>query len=132
MSKNSHLYDVILMDSAWRLRGALPYETMSDSEILAAPLKMLQENGFLFQWYVNEKKEVAAALMAKHGYKVAPEWAWVKLTTTGKLYSGRGYWAQNCMENIMVGTKGNVTGIVERMRAQNVIIEKVGKHSVKP
>ena len=48
MDKNGRLYDVILMDSAWRISGALPYETMSDSEILATPLNLLQENGFLF------------------------------------------------------------------------------------
>ena len=72
-------FDVIMMDPPWALatanptRGvALGYSQLTDADILALPLPLLQSDGFLFIWVINAKYKFTLDLFEEWGYTCAP------------------------------------------------------------
>ena len=64
------------MDPPWQLSTANPtrgvaiaYSTMTDDRIMNLPLELVQKNGFLFIWVINNKYKFALDLFKRKGYK---------------------------------------------------------------
>ncbi|KEJ82589.1 MT-A70 family protein [Oxytricha trifallax] len=132
LNRYGRLYDVVMMDPAWRIKQALPYETISDQQFLDMPINLVQERGILIIWVVNQKRELAQKFIKKHGYEEVDEGMWLKLTKTGKIHCGWGFYTAHCFEKFIIAKKGNVDDIVSYHRAENVIVAPVRQHSQKP
>ena len=74
--KRNGFFDVILMDPPWQLAGQAPsrgvslmYDQLHDKLIEDMPVQVLQENGLIFIWVINNKFVRALDMMDKWGYK---------------------------------------------------------------
>ncbi|KEJ82477.1 MT-A70 family protein [Oxytricha trifallax] len=132
MQRYQQLYEVVLMDPAYRIKQGVPYETVSDEEILKMPIELVQERGILIMWFVNQKKDVARQFMKIHGYDEVEKGEWIKLTKNQKLHKGSGMYTAHNNESFLIGKKGYVTDMLKYHVTDNVIFSKVGKHSEKP
>lgn len=56
----------------------LPYGTMTDDEMRAMPIPMLQDEGLLFLWVTGRAMEVGRECMRVWGYTRVDEVVWVK------------------------------------------------------
>jgi mRNA (2'-O-methyladenosine-N6-)-methyltransferase len=63
------------MDPPWVLSSGNPtrgvatnYSTLNDNDILNLPFHLLQKDGFLFIWVINNKYKFALHLFETHGY----------------------------------------------------------------
>ena len=105
-------FDVIMMDPPWQLatnsctRGVhISYQSLSDTEIQTIPLNLIQANGFLFLWTINNKYTKAIEMMQNWGYDFVDEIVWVKSTVNRRLAKGHGYFLQHAKESCLVGRK---------------------------
>lgn len=69
-------FDVILMDPPWQLAGQAPsrgvslmYDQLNDKLIEDMPVELLQKDGLIFVWVINNKFVRALDMMEKWGYK---------------------------------------------------------------
>ena len=58
--------------------GQLPYGTMTDDEMRAMPIPMLQDEGVLFLWVTGRAMEVGRECLRVWGYTRVDEVVWVK------------------------------------------------------
>ncbi|KEJ82402.1 MT-A70 family protein [Oxytricha trifallax] len=56
IDKFGKLYEVVHIDSPWKIKQQVPYPTMIDQEILNMPINLDQERGILIFWIVNQKR----------------------------------------------------------------------------
>ncbi|KEJ82690.1 MT-A70 family protein [Oxytricha trifallax] len=132
IERYKELYQVVLMDPAYRIKQSVPYPTLSDQEILALPIEVVQERGILILWFVNQKKDLAREFLRVHGYDEVEKGEWVKLTANLKLHKGSGMNAAHNNESFLIGKKGKVSDIMRYHVTDNVLFAKTGKHSQKP
>jgi len=106
-------FDAILMDPPWQLathaptRGvAIAYQQLPDQFIEELPIEILQKNGFIFIWVINNKYVKAFELMKKWGYTFVDDITWVKQTVNRRMAKGHGYYLQHAKETCLVGKKG--------------------------
>jgi len=111
--KRGRLFDIIMMDPAWKLTTANPtrgvsisYPCLADHELLNLPIPKLQTDGFLFIWVINSKKMLALDMFEKWGYDVVDSVDWAKMTVNRRLASGHGYYLQHAFETCLIGLKG--------------------------
>ena len=69
-------FDAILMDPPWQLAGQAPsrgvslmYDQLNDKLIEDMEVELLQRNGLVFIWVINNKFVRALDMMEKWGYK---------------------------------------------------------------
>ena len=71
-----------LHSSSWeswaRRTGQLPYGTMTDDEMRAMPIPMLQDEGLLFLWVTGRAMEIGRQCLHVWGYTRVDEVVWVK------------------------------------------------------
>jgi mRNA (2'-O-methyladenosine-N6-)-methyltransferase len=65
----------------------LPYGTMTDDEMRAMPIPMLQDEGLLFLWVTGRAMEVGRECMRVWGYTRVDEVIWVKTNQVCALLS---------------------------------------------
>jgi N6-adenosine-specific RNA methylase IME4 len=56
----------------------LPYGTMTDDEMRAMPIPMLQDEGLLFLWVTGRAMEIGRECLRVWGYTRVDEVVWVK------------------------------------------------------
>lgn len=87
-------FSVIMMDPPWRINMSLPYETMSDEEMLNMNVAPLQDNGVCLVWVIGRAQAIGRECLARWGYKFEGELLWVKMDQLARLKrTGRtGHW----------------------------------------
>lgn len=100
LSQFKGLFDVVLVDPPWKLRGgqlisertmfnnctfALPYNTLTNEEIIDMDVGALSKKGFLFLWTIKSQMEFAFACMNAWGYNYVDMITWVKTTNKGNI-----------------------------------------------
>ncbi|PWY99576.1 MT-A70-domain-containing protein [Testicularia cyperi] len=100
-------FDVILADPPWDIHMSLPYGTMSDDDMRAMPVPLLQDEGLLFLWTTGRAMELGRELLAHWGYTRIDELIWVKVGQTQRLIrTGRtGHHLNHTKEHCLVGAK---------------------------
>jgi mRNA (2'-O-methyladenosine-N6-)-methyltransferase len=100
-------FDVILADPPWDIHMSLPYGTMSDDDMRAMPVPVLQDEGLLFLWVTGRAMELGRELLAHWGYTRIDELIWVKVGQTQRLIrTGRtGHHLNHTKEHCLVGAK---------------------------
>ena len=75
-SQNGGFFDAILMDPPWQLAGQAPsrgvslmYDQLHDKLIEDMEIELLQRDGLIFIWVINNKFVRALDMMDKWGYK---------------------------------------------------------------
>ncbi|KAJ2847167.1 hypothetical protein IWW36_003995 [Coemansia brasiliensis] len=132
-------FDVILMDPPWQLasqaptRGvAIAYQQLPDVCIESLPIQLLQTNGFIFIWVINNKYTKAFQLMKQWGYTYVDDITWVKQTVNRRMAKGHGYYLQHAKETCLVGKKGADPPTLQRSVASDIIFSERRGQSQKP
>ncbi|EKM59733.1 uncharacterized protein PHACADRAFT_88183 [Phanerochaete carnosa HHB-10118-sp] len=100
-------FQVIMADPPWDIHMSLPYGTMTDDEMRAMPIPMLQDEGMLFLWVTGRAMEVGRECMRVWGYTRVDEVVWVKTNQLQRVIrTGRtGHWINHTKEHMLVGVK---------------------------
>ncbi|SPO23686.1 related to IME4 - positive transcription factor for IME2 [Ustilago trichophora] len=100
-------FDIILADPPWDIHMSLPYGTMSDDDMRAMPVPVLQDEGLIFLWTTGRAMELGRELLAHWGYTRIDELIWVKVGQTQRLIrTGRtGHHLNHTKEHCLVGAK---------------------------
>ncbi|VDC02590.1 unnamed protein product [Peniophora sp. CBMAI 1063] len=135
-------FHVIMADPPWDIHMSLPYGTMTDDEMRAMPIPMLQDEGLLFLWVTGRAMEVGRECMRHWGYTRVDEVVWVKTNQLQRVIrTGRtGHWLNHTKEHMLVGVKTNLDkdgqlnfpSWVNRGLDTDVIVSEVRETSRKP
>ncbi|KAI0040694.1 MT-A70-domain-containing protein [Auriscalpium vulgare] len=135
-------FHVIMADPPWDIHMSLPYGTMTDDEMRAMPIPMLQDEGLLFLWVTGRAMEVGRECLRVWGYTRVDEVVWVKTNQLQRVIrTGRtGHWLNHTKEHMLVGVKthydsaGNLKfpAWVNRGVDTDVIVSEVRETSRKP
>ncbi|KAJ3547605.1 hypothetical protein NM688_g5384 [Phlebia brevispora] len=100
-------FHVIMADPPWDIHMSLPYGTMTDDEMRAMPIPMLQDEGLLFLWVTGRAMEVGRECLRVWGYTRVDEVVWVKTNQLQRVIrTGRtGHWLNHTKEHMLVGVK---------------------------
>lgn len=130
-------WGTIVVDPPWRYRAGLatrirpPYETMTEGELVALPIRELAaDKALIFIWCTSSFTPEAYRLCFRWGFRPVSQIAWVKMGRTGKLQIGMGSYVRMCHELVIIGERGGQTGLVRDI--PSVLIAPRGQHSVKP
>lgn len=130
-------YGVILADPEWKFevwseggmdRAADNHYPTSATDIIAARdvASIAADDCVLFLWATAPMLPQALAVMSAWGFQYASHIAW------DKQIAGTGYWSRNRHELMLIGTRGNVPAPAPGTQCDSIIVEKRGRHSVKP
>lgn len=129
-------YGTILVDPPWHYedqagRMKLPYDSMTDAEILGLPVDTLApDQGHLYLWTTDAHLELALACMRRWGYEFKSTIVWVKTTNDGeRVRFGGGHYVRHAHELCLFGTRG-LTGLVRDVAS--VFHAPRTEHSRKP
>ncbi|KAL0581951.1 methyltransferase [Marasmius crinis-equi] len=135
-------FHVIMADPPWDIHMSLPYGTMTDDEMRAMPIPMLQDEGLLFLWVTGRAMEVGRECLRVWGYTRIDEVVWVKTNQLQRVIrTGRtGHWLNHTKEHMLVGVKTNldekgelkIPSWVNRGLDTDVIVSEVRETSRKP
>ncbi|KAH9045631.1 MT-A70-domain-containing protein [Lactarius pseudohatsudake] len=102
-------FHVIMADPPWDIHMSLPYGTMTDDEMRAMPIPMLQDEGLLFLWVTGRAMEIGRECLRVWGYTRVDEVVWVKTNQLQRVIrTGRtGHWLNHTKEHMLVGVKTN-------------------------
>jgi N6-adenosine-specific RNA methylase IME4 len=113
-----HSYDLGVIDPGWHFKvysevtGAKKsaqahYRVMSLAEIKALPVRaLLREDAVLLTWATGAMLPQAFEAMAAWGIEYKSSLVWRKVTRTGKVRMGTGFWARSMHEHVLLGTVG--------------------------
>ena len=83
------------------------YRVMMLAEIMALSVRgLLKDNAVVLLWATGAMLAQAIAVMQAWGITYKTELAWRKVTRTGKVRMGCGFWARTMHEPILLGTVG--------------------------
>jgi N6-adenosine-specific RNA methylase IME4 len=113
----SHSYDLLVIDPPWPFKTWSPdgqaksaskhYRVMTLGDILALPVReLLKPNAVVLLWTTGAMLAQAVAVMSAWGITHKTELAWRKVTRSGKVRMGCGFWARSMHEPILLGTVG--------------------------
>ncbi|KAA1466102.1 MT-A70-domain-containing protein [Dentipellis sp. KUC8613] len=135
-------FHVIMADPPWDIHMSLPYGTMTDDEMRAMPIPMLQDEGLLFLWVTGRAMEVGRECLRVWGYTRVDEVIWVKTNQLQRVIrTGRtGHWLNHTKEHMLVGVKTHVDAAgnlkfpawANRGLDTDVIVSEVRETSRKP
>lgn len=135
-------FHVIMADPPWDIHMSLPYGTMTDDEMRAMPIPMLQDEGVLFLWVTGRAMEIGRECLRVWGYTRVDEVVWVKTNQLQRVIrTGRtGHWLNHTKEHMLVGVKTNCDSNgnlkfpswVNRGLDTDVIVSEVRETSRKP
>ena len=74
-----------------RCTRQLPYGTMTDDEMRAMPIPMLQDEGLLFLWVTGRAMEIGRECLRVWGYTRVDEVVWVKTNQVRLFFSAFDY-----------------------------------------
>ncbi|KEJ82910.1 MT-A70 family protein [Oxytricha trifallax] len=115
------LFDVVMCDPPHPDTCLnLPYNTMSEEQILSMPVELIQERGFFFLWTTNAKRQMCEKFLEGRGYKIATYLEWFKTDNGETLIHGIGGYFSHCVEECIIGVKGDIKYLEERFNLQRV------------
>ena len=126
-------FNVIYADPPWRYNFSetetrsieVHYPTMSVEDICKLEIPSA-ENAVLFLWSTAPKLPEALEVMATWGFTYKTQAVW------DKEIIGMGYWFRGQHELLLVGTKGNFSPPLEKLRRSSILRERRTTHSTKP
>lgn len=100
-------FDVILIDPPWDIHMSLPYGTLSDEDMYALDIPVLQDEGLLFLWVTGRAMELGRFLLKRWGYVRVDELIWIKTNQMDRLVrTGRtGHWLNHSKEHCLVAMR---------------------------
>lgn len=100
-------FDVILIDPPWDIHMSLPYGTLSDEDMYALDIPVLQDEGLLFLWVTGRAMELGRFLLKRWGYVRVDELIWIKTNQMDRLVrTGRtGHWLNHAKEHCLVAMR---------------------------
>jgi len=112
-----HAYDLIVIDPPWRFRtwsehnqaksASRHYALMTTPDIHALPVRQLaQRHCLLLLWSTGAMMPQALDAMRAWGFSYKSQTVWRKLTASGKVRMGTGFWARSMHETVLIGTIG--------------------------
>ncbi|KAG8931341.1 hypothetical protein FRC02_002848 [Tulasnella sp. 418] len=135
-------FHAIMADPPWDIHMSLPYGTMTDDEMRAMPIPMLQDEGVLFLWVTGRAMEVGRECLRVWGYTRVDEVVWLKTNQLQRVIrTGRtGHWLNHTKEHMLVAIKTNLDADgnliwpswVNRGLDVDVIVSEVRETSRKP
>ena len=130
---------VVHLDPPWKIASSdphrglrLPYDLMTNTELLSLDFDKLQDSGIAFMWVTNATEELARKFFKKFGYKIVEQIVWVKLTKTGKVVRTQGYYTQHSYEKCLMAVKGQGAKFVHKGKVSNIIQEQITGNTRKP
>jgi N6-adenosine-specific RNA methylase IME4 len=113
----AHSYDLAAVDppwpfATWSLAGqaksaSTKYRVMTLADIMALPVRqLLKDDAVVLLWTTGAMLEQALAVMQAWGIAYKTNLMWRKVTPSGKVRMGTGYWARSMHEPILLGTIG--------------------------
>jgi N6-adenosine-specific RNA methylase IME4 len=113
----AHSYDLIVIDppwpfATWSAAGqdkspSAHYRVMTLAEIMALPVRgLLKNNAVVLLWTTGAMLAQAFAVMQAWGITYKTNLMWRKVTRTGKVRMGCGFWARTMHEPVLLGTVG--------------------------
>jgi N6-adenosine-specific RNA methylase IME4 len=137
-------YGAILADPPWSFRswggktgtphrGAHDhYATTPEAALAALPVaELTRDDCALFMWAIDSHLDEALRLGAAWGFTYKTRvFEWLKLTSTGKIHFGMGYWTRKQSESCLLFTQGNPRRKSKGVR--QLIQAPVREHSRKP
>ena len=131
-ARHGCLFQVILMDPSWRIHLELDYPVLSDTAIFSIPLHLLQTDGYLLVWIVNQKEERVKALLKKQGYQYIDKITWLNRTSRGNFVNGWGVTVRHSTETCFIFRKGAVRSFSKLHTASDAIDAAIQDASMKP
>jgi len=126
-------YEVLLADPPWQyvqkgVSGAAEnhYSTLSFKEIRNYTLPKMSVDSAAFLWVPNAFLKEGLEVLDAWGYKYKTIITWVKP------YLGLGFYLRNATEQLLFGTRGQVTRKVKEKNVLNWFIAERREHSRKP
>src|SRR6516162_8095403 len=112
-----HSYDSLVADPPWpfetwsdagqRKSASQHYRTMPVSDIKALPIgELLKKDAVVFLWATAPRLPQALAALECSGIAYKTHLIWRKVTRTGKVRMGCGFWARTMHEVVLLGTVG--------------------------
>ena len=113
----AHSYDLIVIDPPWSFTtwssagqdksASKHYRIMTLADIKALPVrKLLKDNAVVLLWTTGAMLEQAHEVMRAWGVVYKTNLVWRKVTPSGKVRMGCGFWARTVHEPILLGTVG--------------------------
>lgn len=140
-------YRMIYADPPWKYRDKLRlsgdaaarggaeshYSCLTPKAIKAMPVKSIgASDSVLLLWSTYPQLPVAIDVMTAWGYKyVTVLWTWIKLTKTGKVFTGLGHYSRANPEVVLLGKRGKSVPVC-RHNIKNVQFHSRLGHSEKP
>ena len=130
-------YNVLYVDPPWNYNnkrtggsmksGASQQYDILDEDGIVNIIRNIPttESSVIFLWSTTPMIKSALSILEKLGFTYKTQIVWIK---TGRL--GMGFWVRVQTEFLLLGVKGKVAPFRSSMR--NFVMEKPGKHSVKP
>jgi N6-adenosine-specific RNA methylase IME4 len=115
-------YSVVVIDPPWdfttysQLRqhkaASAHYDVMTTEEIMALPVRRLcQDDCLVLVWATAPMLTHALACMSAWRIVYKSNMVWRKVTASGKVRMGLGFWARTMHEQILIGTVGKPSKI---------------------
>jgi len=80
--KNPRSFDVLMVDPPWDIHMNLPYETLSDQQMIQ-DLKGIEQmqgpGGLIFLWVTGRAIELGIECLDQWGYTLIEEIVWIKV-----------------------------------------------------
>ena len=123
-------YPVIYADPAWQSGDRAVenhYRTMPIEDICALPVaEIAADDAVLYLWATSPMLPEALQVIEAWGFSYLTNMVWVK----DKI--GRGHWARNRHELLLIAKRGNFSPPAPADRPDSVILFPRGRHSAKP
>jgi len=144
--KTDRQFTLAYLDPPWRYKTAMNrscstkphYDTMSDDELAAMPLRgLMLPDAALAMWTTAPKMAVATRLLALWGFEFRTVFlTWIKVTASGQhpIYSTGGGYTRPNAEFLLLATRGklHVTARAAGSMVDSVLETRRAEHSHKP
>jgi len=89
----------------------LDYQTLPDHAILALPIEMVQDEGFIFVWTTNSKRKICEAFLEGERIQNGRDYIVVQTRLGGELQRGVEKYLSHTVEECLVGVRGRYNEI---------------------
>ena len=101
-------------------------------QIFRILFKVLQNNGYVMIWVLEQTEEVTRQRMKERRYDYRALIIWEKVTKNDKQVNGNGWVTRHSIETLLIFRKGNVRKMAKYQVCRELIRANVRKSSLKP
>ena len=140
-------YNIIYADPPWsfssrarqdnsreRYKLSTIYPVLKDKEIKALPVNEIADNDcILFLWTTDAHLPIAIEVLNCWGFHFSTVgFYWLKRYKSGAICSNPGYWTMKNVEQVLIGTKGNMVKYKKTNNIKQFVEAERTVHSKKP